>query len=199
MGTYVQFGSGFSTAEDWISFDASPTLRIERLPLVGGVLARLAHNSEPFPATTRFGDVVAGLPLPDGSVDGLYASHVLEHLPFEDMRRALAESFRILAPTGVFRLIVPDLRERARRYLVADSDPEAAHDFMRATFLGHETRARTPLGRLRAALGNSAHLWMFDYPAMASELERAGFVAIRPAAFGDAEDPMFVRVENYDR
>lgn len=53
--------------------------------------------------------------------------------------------------------------------------------------------------RRRGAFGNSAHLWMFDYPAMQAELQRAGFTAIRPAAFGDAEDPKFAQVETASR
>jgi hypothetical protein len=40
---------------------------------------------------------------------------------------------------------------------------------------------------------------MYDYPAMAAELEQAGFTAIRPARCGDAADPMFARVENPER
>jgi hypothetical protein len=31
----VQFGCGWSVSENWHNFDASPTLRFERLPLVG--------------------------------------------------------------------------------------------------------------------------------------------------------------------
>jgi SAM-dependent methyltransferase len=199
MGTYVQYGAGFSAANGWVSFDASPTLRIQRLPLAGKLLAKLSGNPEPFPDGVRYGDVVKGLPIATGSVDGLYASHVLEHLPLADVRVALTESLRVLKPGGVFRLIVPDLKSRAQAYVEAGDDPDAAHAFMRSTCLGRECRGQSVGGRLRTALGNSAHLWMFDFPAMSAELDRAGFVAIRRAAFGDAEDPMFARVEREDR
>lgn len=199
MGNYVQYGAGYSAGEGWLNFDASPTLRVQKLPVAGKLLARLSGNPEPFPDEVRYGDVVKGLPLAANSVDGLYASHVLEHLPLTDMRAALAESLRVLKPGGVLRLIVPDLKSRARAYLEAGDDPEAAHAFLRSTYLGRESRARSFWGRLRDALGNSAHLWMFDYPAMAAELQRAGFVSIRQAAFGDAEDPMFAHVECEDR
>jgi len=191
---YVQYGAGFSHGEGWINYDSSPTLRIQNLPLVGPALARRSGIDALFPREIVYGDVVKGLPLADGSVAGLYASHVLEHLALDDMRRALAESFRVLAPGGVFRLIVPDLRGRARAYLESD-DSGAAHQFMRGTYLGHEKRSTSLLGRLRAMIGNSMHLWMYDFPAMAAELERAGFATIREASFGDADDPMFARVE----
>lgn len=199
MGNYVQYGAGYSTGEGWLNFDASPTLRVQKLPVAGRLLARLSGNPEPFPDEVRYGDVVKGLPLAANCVDGLYASHVLEHLPLADMRIALAESLRVLKPGGVFRLIVPDLKSRARAYLDAGDAPDAAHTFMRSTYLGSEGRGNSLGSRLRAAVGNSMHLWMYDFPAMAAELERAGFVEIRRAAFGDAEDPMFARVETEDR
>ena len=115
------------------------------------------------------------------------------------MRNTLAQSMRVLSTRGLLRIKHHDLKSRARYYLDAGDDPEAAHAFLRSTHLGRESRAASIAGRLRAAIGNSAHLWMFDYPAMSAELERAGFVAIRRAAFGDAVDPMFSRVEREDR
>jgi SAM-dependent methyltransferase len=199
MGLYVQYGAGYSAGEGWLNFDASPTLRIQLMPVIGKSLARLSGNPMPFPDGVRYGDVVQGLPLADNSVDGLYASHVLEHLSLEDMRIALAESRRVLRPGGVFRLVVPDLKHRACAYLEAGDDPEAAHRFMRATYLGRERRAGSLAGRVRSMFGNSDHLWMFDHPAMVRELELAGFTAIRPAAFGDAADPMFAAVEDETR
>jgi SAM-dependent methyltransferase len=45
------------------------------------------------------------LPLPDQSVDLVYASHVLEHVP--DDRKAIAELFRILKPGGMAIIPVP--------------------------------------------------------------------------------------------
>lgn len=198
---YVQYGAGYSAPEGWLSFDASPTLRVQKLPLVGEALAKLSGNAETFPDALLYGDIVEGLPVQAGSVSGLYASHVLEHLSLEDMRTALRNSFTALASGGVFRLIVPDLFERARRYVAEASanDPQAAHRFLTRTYLGKEARAKNPAGRVREMLGNSAHLWMWDYPAMEAELLAAGFVAIRRAKIGDSGDAMFDRIEDKSR
>ena len=200
MGLYVQYGAGYSVADGWVSFDASPTLRIQRLPLIGSSLAKLSGNANAFLRGIVFGDVLQGLPVAAGSVDGLYASHVLEHLSLEDMRQALRESLRVLRAGGTFRLIVPDLLHRARHYVEsAEANAMAAPEFMRSTMLGHERRVTSLLGRLRAMFGNSEHLWMWDFPSMRHELEVAGFIDIRRAAFGDSQDPMFSRVEEADR
>ena len=200
-GTYVQYGAGYSAPAGWLSFDASPTLRIQKLPAIGKLLAKLSGNAAPFPDAIRIGDITRGLPVPANSVAGLYASHVLEHLALADMRVALAHSFAVLRPGGIFRLIVPDLLGRAREY-VADADrgdPQAAHAFMNGTSLGQPSRPAGMFGRTRAMLGNSQHLWMWDYEALAGELADAGFVDIRRALPGDSGDPMFDRVEDESR
>jgi hypothetical protein len=198
---YVQYGCGFSTGRNWLNFDNSPTLRIERLPFAGRLASRLTGNSQPFPAAVRYGDIRRGLPVADGSVRGVYASHVLEHLSYDDFKLALANTFRMLEPGGIFRLIVPDLQERARRYVeeAAGNSPEAAGHFLRATHLGMEQRPVTLLGRLRVLIGGSAHLWMWDEPSLRKHLEQADFVDVRPCRFGDSEDPMFAEVEDRSR
>ena len=103
----------------WRNFDASPTLRIERLPLVGRFVKL---NPQRFPDAVEYGDVVRGLPVPDASCAAVYASHVLEHLTLADFRVALAHTYRMLAPRGLFRLVVPDL-EAWRAKPVPPTDP----------------------------------------------------------------------------
>ena len=199
---YVQYGCGFSVGDGWINFDSSPTLLIEHAPIIGRPLSALfSGNSRRFPANVRYGDIVRGLPIADGRVQGCYASHVLEHLSLQDLRAALANTIRMLAPGATFRLIVPDLHERARRYVVeADGNsPDAAAKFIRSTHLGHERRPRTLVQYLRHLIGGSMHLWMWDFNAMSAELSRAGFVNIRRCQFGNSPDPMFERVEGKGR
>jgi len=199
---YVQYGCGFSSGEGWENFDSSPTLRIERIPVVGSSLSALfSGNTRQFPATVQYGDICRGLPVEDGTVRGCYASHVLEHLSLEDLSRALANTFRMLAPGGVFRLIVPDLHERARRYVaeVERKSSDAASTFLRSAHLGREQRPRTPLQYLRHLIGGSMHLWMWDEYSISAELQRAGFVNVRRCQFGDSPDPMFAKVEDRGR
>ena len=198
---YVQIGAGFSSPPGWLNYDASPTLRVQRLPGLGRLAAKISGNAEPFPKGILFGDVVKGLPLARESVDGIYASHILEHLTLEDMRRALRNCFALLRPGGTLRLIVPDLLQRARDYVAAAEagEVDAACHFMRTTMLGLERRPMSWLGRLRALVGNSAHLWMWDTTSMAHELREAGFINVRNARFGDSADRMFDMVEDESR
>ena len=90
---YLQYGCGFCVGKDWLNFDSSPTLRIERLPVIGNVLGRIAGNSRRFPKEVKYGNIAKGLPIAENSVRGVYASHVLEHLALDDFRKALRNTF----------------------------------------------------------------------------------------------------------
>lgn len=197
---YVQYGCGFSVGEDWVNFDNSPTLVVERLPIIGSLLGRFAGNPQKFPACVRYGDIAKGLPVPDNSARGVYASHVLEHLAYDDFKVALRNTFKMLEPGGVFRLVVPDLFERAHRYVqeATAGSADASWDFMTSTRLGMKQRPRTLVARARRMYGSS-HLWMWDEPSMTKQLEMAGFVEIRRCSFGDSDDPMFSQVEDPGR
>jgi hypothetical protein len=195
-GLWVHYGCGFDAPEEWINFDASPTLTLQKIPLFGRFVPTGAYGR--FPANVRHGDIVKGLPLPDGSAELLYCSHVLEHLSLADLRTALRNSRRIVRSGGTFRLVLPDLERMIRDYC-AEADDAAAIRFMQATLLGQQRRSRGLIGFARQWLGNSHHLWMWDYRAMKSELEAAGFGGVRRAQYGDAAHQAFALVENKDR
>ena len=69
-------------------------------------------------------DVIAhnltqGIPFPDASFDVVYHSHLLEHFPKNAVDPFLKECYRVLRPQGVLRIVVPDLEQIARTYLIA--------------------------------------------------------------------------------
>jgi Methyltransferase domain len=192
---YVQYGCGICAPVEWTNFDASPTLIFERVPVLGKLYSK---NEFRFPPNVRYGNIARGLPIRENSVDGLYASHVLEHLPLEDCYKALANSLNILKPGAPFRLIVPDLEERARRY-VADRSSDAAHIFMRSLAIGGVRRPTGLVGRLSQIFGGSLHQWMWDERSLTSALLETGFHNVRRCEFGDSEDPMFHLVEHEGR
>ena len=68
-------------------------------------------------------------PIPDNSLNYIYAEQVIEHLPFEGGMVMLRESHRVLAPGGKLRLATPDLRQLVALF---DQDhTEAERRFMR--------------------------------------------------------------------
>ena len=191
MSLNVNYGCGLSSPNDWHNFDASPTLRLSKIPIIG----MIAKKKTAFPKTVKFGDITKKLPIEDGSADRVYCSHVLEHLSFDDFHHALAETYRILKNGGVFRGVMPDLEYEAQRYL-QHIEADAAHIFMKESHLGVSSRPNGIKGRIVSSLGNSAHLWLWDYKALEKALFEAGFKDIRRAKFGDSRDPYFSSAED---
>ena len=89
---YVQYGCGWSAPINWRNFDASPTLRFERIPIIGKLYTK---NDSRFPQNVEFGDIVSGLPIANNSCKGVYCSHILEHLSLEDFKLALKNTHKI--------------------------------------------------------------------------------------------------------
>lgn len=63
-------------------------------------------------------NLTQGIPFPDASFDVVYHSHLLEHLPKNAAEPFLKECYRILRPQGILRVVVPDLEQIARTYLM---------------------------------------------------------------------------------
>ena len=167
----------------------------ERIPFLGSFYTK---NEKRFPRKVLWGDIVRGLPHKKESVQGIFCSHILEHLSLEDCRKAIRKTHEYLIPGGTFRLVVPDLEYAIQQYL-KDPTPEAAAHFMRNTMLGAVSRGNFIRRIMEGVFGNSKHQWMWDEKALTEELKNAGFQKIRRALIGDSEDKRFVEVEKPER
>jgi SAM-dependent methyltransferase len=192
----LHYGCGLAVAEGWYNCDASPTLRLQRLPILGTVARHLLKPV--FPSGVEYGNIAAGLKIEENSCAAIYCCHVLEHLSLEDARSALRNTYRYLRPGGLFRLVVPDFEQQVAGY-IANKDPNALPNFLTYTHLGRTTRAKQPVALIREFFGNSYHLWMWDYKSLAKELSGAGFREIRRCYFGDSRNPAFLSVEHQGR
>lgn len=69
------------------------------------------------------GREVYPLDYPDGSVAEIYASHILEHCPYEVTPAIVKHWVEKLEPGGRIRIAVPDFEQIARRYLDGEAVP----------------------------------------------------------------------------
>ena len=77
-------------------------------------------NVQPGPGVDYVADCTDLSAFADGSVDDIYASHVLEHLGYQQkLPRALAEFHRVLKKGGRARISVPDFEILCRLFLEA--------------------------------------------------------------------------------
>lgn len=64
-------------------------------------------------------DLLGPLPLASATMEVVYSSHFIEHVPRPRVRALLLECHRVLKPGGLLRLVVPDLLEICSRYVQA--------------------------------------------------------------------------------
>lgn len=196
---YVQYGCGLSAPGQWINYDVSPTLRIQKLPLIGRLLKNSLNTN--FPKNVKYGDILKGLSLELNSCDGIYCSHTLEHLSYYDCKTAIKNTFDLLKPGGIFRCVVPDLETSARKYVTAlnEGDSNAGNQFIQETLLGIERRKKGIKNLMIQYYGNAHHLWMWDKYTLKKELELVGFSSVRQCKYNDSDDEYFKFVEDVGR
>ena len=73
----------------------------------------------PANSSVRKVDIKKELPFPDNSFEVVYHSHVLEHLNHDDVANFTKEIYRVLIPSGIHRIVIPDLETLVKSYLNA--------------------------------------------------------------------------------
>ena len=118
----------------------------------------------------------------------IFAEHIVEHLDFrEDIPRVFQEFYRILAPHGVLRIIVPD-----------------AERFLEAYVRKHKCLWRklgwdidrlpddiyTPLHVINHIFHQGGeHLFAYDFETLKWALHQSGFPTVLRQSFGTSIDP----------
>ena len=120
-------------------------------------------------------NVKHGLPFQDGSIDAIFAEHLLEHFTFDEGVALLAACHRVLRPGGVVRIGVPDLDRYVASYLGRD-------DLIDHVRPGRGTRGLA-LGEVFYVEG---HRCMYDYETLRLALHMAGFAHIERRSFGSS-------------
>jgi len=92
------------------------------------------------------------------SVDVIYMAHVLEHFERAQGNLVIHKLFKILKPSGILRLAVPDWDAVVERYLETKNLKELSH-----ILYGNHDRP----------LGGHFTIWSFD--SMEKDLRRVGF------------------------
>lgn len=124
------------------------------------------------------------LPFESNSFDLVFASHVLEHVPWYRTDSAISEAFRILKPGGELEIYVPDFSYIVSCYLhkmCGDSwrvfNEEA--DWM--TWVNGRLFTYGPDAKeLKRPVLGTHHKAAFDKPYLVKKLKSAGFSSVRP-------------------
>tara|TARA_Y200000002_G_scaffold381495_1_gene395666 strand:- start:1537 stop:2184 length:648 start_codon:yes stop_codon:yes gene_type:complete len=122
-----------------------------------------------------FWDLRKGIPLKDKSVDKIYSSHLLEHIPYQDLIPFLKECRRVLKNKGIFSTCVPNARNYIEAY------------FNKKTFGDKQNRFQPALVETGSALDeinfiaymNGQHNYLFDEENLLNTLSKANFKNVK--------------------
>ena len=175
----INVGCGQTLTPRWRNFDNSLSLRLAKIPVLPELLRTLRLIENPQYQYIKFAqannieycDVTKRIPLPNGSVDVLYSSHMIEHLDREEVLLFLREARRVLRPGGIIRLAAPDIKIQVQRYEInGDAD-----SFIEGTRLT-SPRPRLLSQRIRLLLvGTRNHQFMYDGSSLCRLLTNNGF------------------------
>ncbi|MCF8016210.1 MAG: methyltransferase domain-containing protein, partial [Chromatiaceae bacterium] len=127
----------------------------------------------------RRANLLARLPLASDDARLVYASHFLEHIPKPEVDAFLRECHRVLQPSGVLRLVLPDLQEMAASYLhYREAGDHERADFLVLEMIDQCVRRESggELGRLYHRLRHEPHSDQADLIAFVRE--RTGEVLV---------------------
>jgi SAM-dependent methyltransferase len=169
---YVNLGSGIAVAPGWVNIDAGFTAMCAALPapvlrliyLVTTV--RRSLDPEEFVRRLKSGlfihaDLRTRIPLPDECADVIYTAHFVEHLYRDEAERLFREAWRVLKPTGVFRINVPSLEVTLERFAQGKTEDALTEFFAHSA--AEERR------------GHDRHRYMYDFSLLEGMLRHAGF------------------------
>lgn len=109
------------------------------------------------------------LPFDDGCAAAVYAGHVLEHVPWDDVGGWLADVARVLAPGGRLCVVGPDVFRAIRAW------HEGAEPWELVESVLEHDRPQEDLG----AWAGARHSWNCTEARVAAALRAAGFVHIQ--------------------
>ena len=126
-----------------------------------------------------FFDLRNRMPLNDNSVDKIYSSHLLEHIPFNELISFLQECKRVLKPNGEFSVCVPNAKLYINSYLNDKMfiDSSKGEDFVCFENFP-ETLSKLDQVNYMAYMGDQ-HKYMFDEENLINTLFKAGFKTAR--------------------
>jgi predicted SAM-dependent methyltransferase len=203
----LHVGCGPHVVPGWENLDKSPSVFLSRVPALRSVLRRLRvltpQQAQGFPPGVVHADITRRLPYPNGSVDYIYSSHVIEHLARWQALRFVQECVRVLRPGGIVRTATPDLAVRAIRYLelreLGDSrsadQPTAADVFMQGLETFREPETNLVQRLIYRLVSGTPHQWLYDADSLGRVLTEGGLVSPTERGYREGELPDLDTIE----
>jgi predicted SAM-dependent methyltransferase len=200
----MNLGCGPVQPTGWINVDASNRAWLaSRLPWLDRflVICRVMAPTE-FNGSTVYANLLRRFPWGDNAVDSIYMGEILEHFTPIAGEHVLRECYRVLKPSGILRIRVPDHARFWKNYI---EEYEAAKKQPRAQWSMAHTRwtemyfdnlcNRRP--HLWQSMGHY-HKWMYDEISLTLLVESVGFLHVERRALHQSAISRIEEVEKRD-
>jgi predicted SAM-dependent methyltransferase len=191
----INLGCGLQCPADWINIDSSFGVKVARSPFKKLLYALLPKSILPnvaWPKNAVWMDITKPFSFESNSIDHVYSSHTLEHLSYEETAFVLKESYRVLKPGGVIRIIVPSLDQLVSDYLAnKTANPENAAQIFHQCSLYFEIpypKSITEAIKFYFKSKNN-HKFLYDLKALEKQFRDAGFRDIKQRGYADSDIP----------
>ena len=131
-------------------------------------------------------DLENGIPLPDKSVDKIYSSHLLEHLPYQQLLKFLKRCRAILKSNGEFSVCVPNFKLYLDSY--KKNKMFKKRELWWQPALVDTNSAIDQLNYI--AYMKDQHKYLFDQENLVNTLKKAGFLDVKLRAFDKTIDTL---------
>tara|TARA_B100001559_G_C16332184_1_gene543962 strand:+ start:174 stop:683 length:510 start_codon:yes stop_codon:yes gene_type:complete len=136
-------------------------------------------NIQKFEGVDFLGDISDLSQFEDNSIEEVYASHVIEHVPQKKVNETLKGVYRILSENGKFYISVPDMDVLCKIFIDSKAPPEVKFHIMRMMFGGQVDEF-------------DFHYFGWNFEFMRDFLTKAGFKRIEKvksfSLFNDTSD-----------
>ena len=130
-------------------------------------------------------------PFPENRFRGIYTEHCLEHIGLDDLKKNLAEFYRLLKPGGRVRIVVPD----GELYLDLYQKQKQGENVK----MPYQEFYVSPMARINGLFRNHGHQFIHDFETFRILLAEVGFKDIAKCSFMQGVEPILLKDSEYRR
>jgi SAM-dependent methyltransferase len=194
----INLGSSTDNPPGWMGISGGITIFFVNLP---SLFLRMAYpfskrskkqSFSEFHRKIKNGKVIHhnlfyGLPFDNNSVPNIFSSHFMEHLTYDSAKFVLQESYRVLKPGGLLRILVPSLDTEVERM------KEAITSYQQGDIAPVQKFMSEPYEELHDPF--SHHRYMYNIPALMKICNEAGFNIVKEMQPGEGRFPDLTLLE----
>ena len=127
-------------------------------------------------------DIPKSIPFESNRFRGVYSEHCLEHFSYHQSKLVLAEIFRLLKPSGLVRIVVPDASLYLEVYHQQKNGEDASFPYGQVAHDIDDTHI-TSMMVVNSIFRGHGHLYAYDYETLEFLLKNQGFINVKKETF----------------